>query len=85
MKEVFAVHDLKAAGMGELFTSINIQTAMREQEIALKADPKLRDYAADFCLMKVGTWDPQDGLTAQPAEVVITLDQLVAADAESPS
>lgn len=77
MKSMFALHDLKAEAMLDPFTSINLQTAMRKTQIDLSNDEKLRDFAADFCLMEVGTWDPILGMQRKEPTVVIQLSQLL--------
>lgn len=77
MKQMFALHDLKAEALGEPFTSINIQTAMRKCKIDLGNDQQLRDYAADFTLMEVGIWDPITGVQRKEPTPVIGLYSLL--------
>lgn len=76
MKQVFAFLDKKAEAMLDPWSSLNAATAIRETEIRMRQDQNLREFCADFTLMLVGQWDPENGLEALPPTAVIELKSL---------
>lgn len=59
---------------------------MREIQLGLQQDPKMRACAADFSLFEIGSWDATTGrLTPRDPHHVCDVIELVANQDESPS
>ncbi len=59
-KHIYRVYDQKSQTYGELFTSVNDETAKREFQIAINSkNGMMAKYPEDFMLMEVGI-DNQD-------------------------
>lgn len=78
MKQLFALRDLKAESMLDPFVSMNYSTAMRETQIKMNQSKQLDEFAEDFELVHLGTWDHVEGVTAEPHVVLMNLFQLKA-------
>lgn len=77
MKQLFTYLDTKAEGMMDPWVSDNAETAMRRAQIDLRQQEHLSQFAVDFTLMVVGTWDPQSGIERTEPQPVIRLDALL--------
>ncbi len=77
MKQYFCLYDRKAEGKLEPFLSHNSQTAMRDTQIQMRKSEHLHEYAADFDLILLGTWDDQAGIEGIPEQVIINCGALV--------
>lgn len=77
MKQIFALMDKKAGAMLDPFASLNAATAIREISIKISQDSNLARFSADFQLVKLADWDPEQGLgPPEGSTVVIELEAL---------
>lgn len=72
---VYSVRDLKAINYGSPVLAANDDVAMRDFRLAVinSKGSVLSDFRSDYCLMKIATFDSDNGIIS-PCEHIVVLD-----------
>lgn len=58
---IFSVYDSKATAYLQPFFSVNVETALREFSTAVNGEGQFNQYAEDYSMFLLGTFDQDEG------------------------